>query len=327
MSTAAERVLVTGANGFVGTVLADMLARAGFIVRSAVRGNREPPAGTAETTIVGNIDGSTDWGAALEDVDLVIHTAARAHIARDTGDPSIYIATNADGTRRLAEASAQAGIRRLVFLSSIKVNGEETGDHAYSASSVPRPSDAYAKSKWRAELSLAETAARTGLQTVIVRPPLVYGPGVRANFYRLIRWVEHGFPLPFASVENSRSFVSVWNLCDLLIVTLRNPAASGRVWMVSDGHDLSTPEMIRKIAGSMGRNAALVSVPVTLLRLMGRMSGQDAAVARLCGSLKIDISETSRELAWSPPMTVEHALSRTIEWYRRSCDSGPKANA
>ena len=194
----------------------------------------------------------------------------------------------------LANASAQAGIRRFEYLSSVKVNGEETTDHAYTAYDEPHPQDAYGTSKWLAEKHLMEIAARTGMETVIVRSPLVYGPGVRANFLRLLRWVDKEWPLPLGAIENSRSLVSIWNLCDLLVHVLNHPLAPGRTWMVSDGEDLSTPELIRRLGSAMGRRVRLLPVPVGLLRLFGALIGRKAEITRLCGSLTVNIEQTCR---------------------------------
>jgi UDP-glucose 4-epimerase len=201
-------------------------------------------------------------------------------------------------------------------LSSVKVNGEETKDRAHTAVDEPNPQDDYGKSKWLAEQALAQVSSETGLQTAVVRSPLVYGPGVRANFLRLMQWVDRDLPLPLASIHNKRSLVSVWNLCDLLIRTLEHPAASGRTWLVSDGCDLSTPEIIRYIGNAMAKRPRLLPVPVGFLRLAGVLAGRSAEMARLCGSLVVDTSETRRALGWSPPVTVADSLSRTVEWFR-----------
>jgi UDP-glucose 4-epimerase len=227
----------------------------------------------------------------------------------------LYMETNAYGTRCLAEAAARAGVRRFVFLSTVKVNGERTVGRAYTATDDPRPMDSYGTSKWLGEKSVFEVAARTGMEATVVRSPLVYGPGVRANFLRLLRWVDGQRPLPLAAVENRRSLVSVWNLCDLLGHLLRCPEAPGRLWMVSDGEDLSTPELVRRIGRAMNRRVRLIAVPTSLLRSCGRLLRREAEIARLCGSLTVDVERTRRELAWNPPVTVDEALARTVAWY------------
>jgi nucleoside-diphosphate-sugar epimerase len=269
-----------------------------------------------ETVEIGDICGHTEWSSALTGVDLVVHAAARAHILGDSAtNAGLYAETNGRGTERLAEACAAAGIRRLVYVSSIKVNGEETTKGAYTSDDEPDPQDAYGQSKWLGESLLKEVGARTGMEVVIVRPPLVYGPGVRANFLRLLRFVEMGLPLPIRSVENRRSLVSLWNLCDLIECLLTHPRAPGRSWMVSDGEDLSTPELVRRMGLAMSRRPWLVPVPVPVLRWSGRLLGREAEIDRLCGSLCVDISLTRVELGWSPRVSVEEALSRTIAWY------------
>jgi nucleoside-diphosphate-sugar epimerase len=310
------RVLVTGATGFVGHTLCEFLARSGYVVRAALRNDRAIPSCISDKAVVGDIATTTDWRAALRDVDVVLHIAARAHVLHDaSANSELYMETNAHGTRNLVNASVQAGIRRFGYLSSVKVNGEGTTDNAYSACDEPRPVDPYGRSKWLAEKHVMEIGARTGMETVIVRSPLVYGPGVRANFFRMLRWVDKEFPLPLGAIENRRSFVSIWNLCDLMVLVLRHPLASGRTWMVSDGEDLSTPELVRRLASAMGRRAKLLPVPVGMLRLLGALIGRKAEIARLCGSLVVNIEPTCRELGWSPTTTVDEGLARTVNWY------------
>jgi nucleoside-diphosphate-sugar epimerase len=311
-----ERVLVTGATGFVGQVLCQALAQAGYVVRAGLRTPRNVPDYIRETSVVGDLNGSTDWSAALEGVDFVIHAAARAHVLNDSPDNAHqYFATNAEGTQQLALLAARAKVRRFVYLSSVKVNGEETVDHPFTADDVPRPQDPYGRSKLLGEQHLAEVAAATGLQALSVRSPLVYGPGVRANFLRLMSWVDKERPLPLGSVANRRSLVSVWNLCDLLMHGLRHPRAPGRTWMVSDGFDLSTPDLIRALAAAMGRKARLMPVPVQLLKLAGTLVGRQAEVARLCSSLVVDSSPLRAELNWQPPLSFEQGIARTVDWY------------
>jgi nucleoside-diphosphate-sugar epimerase len=310
------RVLVTGATGFVGRVCCDTLARSGYVVRAALRKEQPVPSCVSETVVTGEIGSTTSWQAALNGVGAVVHLAARVHILYDEHDgSSLYAETNARGTHRLAEAAAGAGVSRFVYLSSVKVNGEETGDRAHRASDDPCPQDGYGASKLLAERSLMEVVARTGMQAAIVRPPLVYGAGVRANFLRLMQWVDKQWPIPLGAVDNRRSLVSVWNLCDLVVNLLQNPAACGRVWMVSDGEDLSTADLIRRIGYAMGRRVRLLSVPISMLRLCGGLIGRKREINRLCDSLLVDIAPTRLELRWSPPMTVDEALRRTVAWY------------
>jgi nucleoside-diphosphate-sugar epimerase len=311
-----RRVLVTGANGFVGQTLCRTLAAAGFAVRAAVRGGGVATPSGAESAAVGDIGSNTDWSGALKGVESVVHLAARAHVLGDSpANADAYFETNERGTGCLAGAAARAGVRRLVFLSTVKVNGEESSGAPYSASDTPNPEDAYGLSKWMAEKRLREVAADTGMEVVVVRSPLVYGPGVRANFLRLMRLVDRQVPLPLGAIHNRRSLVSVWSLCDLLGNVLANPVASGRTWMVSDGEDLSTADLIRRIAIVMQRRVRLLPVPVGLLMLGGRLLGRRAEVMRLCGSLAVDIRPTREYLGWSPPVSVNEGIARTVAWY------------
>jgi nucleoside-diphosphate-sugar epimerase len=310
------RVLVTGATGFVGSVLSRELARAGYLVRAALHSERPVPAVIAEKLVTGDLAAGTDLPAALEGVEAVIHAAARTHVLRDAPDGAQrYLQVNTHATTRLAQAAAQAGVKRFIYLSSIKVNGEGS-PRAYTADDEPHPQDAYGISKWLGERGLWEAAAGTGMEAAIVRSPLVYGPGVRANFLRLLRWVDHERWLPFAEIRNQRSLVSVWNLCDLLIRLLEHPAGAGRTWMVSDGQDSSTPELVRRIARAMDRRARLLPVPALLLRLGAALLGRGADMRRLCGSLTVDIAPTQKLLGWSPPLAMDEGLARTVRWYR-----------
>jgi UDP-4-keto-D-QuiNAc 4-reductase len=317
------RVLITGANGFVGRTLGETLAQSGYLVRAAYRNEQRAPVGNLESVLVGDITGSTDWTAALDGVDAVIHCAARAHVLSD--DPrnsELYMETNARGTRQLAQAAVRASVRRFIYLSSVKVNGEETIGRAYTAEDVPQPRDPYGTSKWLGEKYLAEVAADTSMETAIVRSPLVYGPGVRANFLRLMRWVDKGVLLPLGTINNRRSLVSVWNLCDLLILLLKNTSTPGRTWMVSDCDDVSTATLVQRIGKAMNRPVRLLSVPPGLLRALGALTGKGAEVRRLCGSLVLDTARTRSELGWTPPLTMEQALERTVSWYLSGQSNG-----
>jgi nucleoside-diphosphate-sugar epimerase len=319
-----SRVVVTGSTGFVGRALCETLAASGFVVRAVLRNDVPAPRGAVERAVIGDISSHTNWKEALAGADAVVHLAARVHVMHDgPANADAYMETNARGTLRLAQACVEAGVPRLVFLSSIKVNGEEAGDRAYSADDVPQPQDAYGSSKWAAEQSLMGLAAQGGMKVAIVRPPLIYGPGVRANFLRLLRMVERRWPLPLGAIcHNRRSLVSVWNLCDLLLHLVSRPPALSGTWMVSDGHDLSTAELLRRLGQTMNRPVRLVAVPEGLLRVAGTLLRRNGEVARLCGSLVIDITRTREELGWSPPLTVDEGLTRTSAWYLAEGRSG-----
>jgi nucleoside-diphosphate-sugar epimerase len=318
------RILVTGANGFVGQALCDVLLRKGHALRRVMRDGAPPQMvhidHPAETARIGSLGPNTDWTQALKDVQCAIHLAARAHIMQERfpGALDAYRTVNIAGTEKLARDAAAQGVRRLVFLSSVKVNGERTPDSPFTEDDMPRPEDAYGISKWEAEQALWKIASETGLEVVVVRAPLVYGPGVKGNFLRLMHMVARGWPLPLASALNKRSFVYVGNLVDALITAAQSPAAAGRTYLVSDGEDMSTPELIRGIAKALGVPSRLFPVPVTLLRAGGTLLGHGDALARLTGSLQVDSSRIRRELGWIPPFSVAQGLQETGRWYLKA---------
>jgi nucleoside-diphosphate-sugar epimerase len=311
-----ECVLITGASGFVGGALTARLTRdAQFAVRAATRRNDwRAPAG-AELAVVGDLAPGSDWSRALAGVRCVVHTAARVHVMEDRSQDPLaeYRRVNVEGTLALARQAVQAGVRRFVFVSSIKVNGESTlPANRFRASDLALPLDAYGVSKLEAEAALAVLCAETSMELVVVRPPLVYGPGVGANFQRLMRWVHKGVPLPFAAIDNRRSLIGIDNLVDLIGVCIRHPAAAGQVLLASDDADVSTPELIRKLAAAMGVRAHLIPVPSGVLRFAARFSAGSSALSRLCDSLQVDVSATRRTLAWSPPVSLDEGLKRTV---------------
>jgi nucleoside-diphosphate-sugar epimerase len=313
------RVLVTGATGFVGQTLCARLAESGYLVRAALRALRPLPSCIAEGALTGSLGTATDWGPALEGVDLVVHAAALTHVLRETPfDREQYDEINAHGTGRLAQAAAAAGVRRFVYLSSIKVNGEENAQRPYRADDAPNPQDGYARSKLAGERQLRQAAVPSGMEAVILRPPLVYGPGVRANFLRLMRSVDRGWPLPFGAIHNRRSLVNVWNLSDLIVTLLAHPRAVDGVWLVSDGEDISTPDLVRHLGRALQRPVRLLPVPPALLQMCGVLAGRSAEMARLCGSLTVCTAAT-RALPWTAPVAIEEAIARTAAWYRAEC--------
>lgn len=309
----ASRVLVTGGTGFVGRAL--ISTPVPLHLRAAVR-SHPVSALCADQVVIGNIDGQTDWSQALTGIDCVVHLAAHVHVMDPTeGDRVEYERTNASGTERLALAAAEAGVKRFVFLSSIKVNGESTADRAFRADDLPQPRDSYAQSKLHAEQFLATIAAASGMSVAIVRSPLVYGPGVGANFLRLLSLAHSGLPIPLASIDNVRSMVSVWNLCDLIYTLLRHEGPMHGVFLVADGEDVSTAELVRRLANLMQRPARLIAVPGWALRTIAALAGRRVELSKLCASLAIDISETRARLDWSPPVTLDAGLERTVRWY------------
>lgn len=304
------KVLVTGAGGFVGAAMVRHLRGLGHQATGTVR--REARQGLIA---VGDIGPTTDWRPILHEVEAVVHLANRAHVMTETEtDPlAAFRRVNRGGSLRLAEQAAMAGVRRLVFVSSIKVNGEATRQGCpFTAGDTPAPEDAYGLSKLEAEQGLWELSARTGLEVVVVRPPLIHGPGVKGNLRTLMRVVAKGLPLPLGLVDNRRSLIGLDNLVDLLTLCLDAPAASGRVWLARDGEDLSTPELIRRMGKALERPARLLPVPPVLLRWAGTLTGRSAAVGRLLGSLQVDDSATRAELGWSPPFGIDLGLAAMV---------------
>ncbi|MGB9129548.1 MAG: SDR family oxidoreductase [Thiobacillus sp.] len=304
------KVLVSGASGFVGRALCGHLHTHGHAAIPAVR----RASGLAGEVVVGDMNGTNDWMAALDGCEAVVHLAARVHVMNDGAQDqlALYRATNTEATLNLARQAAQAGVRRFVFISTIKVNGEGR-DAPYRETDAPAPEDAYAISKWEAEQGLLRIAQDTGLELVILRPPLVYGPGVKANFLRLMQWVQKGWPLPLAAIRNRRSLLYLGNFVDAIRLCVEHPAAAGQTFLLDDGEAVSTPELIRAVAQAMERPARLLGVPVRVLEFMGALLGKRAAVARLTGSLWVDSSFIRSRLNWTPPYSMEAGLAATVD--------------
>jgi nucleoside-diphosphate-sugar epimerase len=316
-----SRILVTGASGFIGTGLCARLLSEGFDVTAAFR-HPPPPFtdGRIRTVVVGNIDQRTDWSSALSDTDTIIHLAARVHVMQEyAADPlKAYRDVNVGGTACLAKCAAEAGVRRFIYLSSVKVHGEEN-ELTYTELNPLCPEDGYGISKQDAELELADIATNSAMEHVVIRPPLVYGPGVKANFLALLKLVDYNMPLPLASIANRRSFIYLENLVDCLVKCVTHPAAAGRTYLVSDGQDLSTPELIRLIAHALNRRAKLFPFPQSLLRSAGCLLGRTQTANRLLGSLTVDISRIRREIGWAPPYSPKTGLLNTAQWFKESC--------
>jgi len=308
-------ILVTGANGFLGQALSLELKARQFAVRGTLRA--EAKAGEVN---VGDIGPDTDWQEALVGVDAVVHTAARVHIMHDTVDDPLsqYREVNVEGTLNLARQAAAASVKRFIYISSIKVNGESTlPGESFTAGDQPSPDDPYSISKWEAEVGLTRLAKETGMEVVIIRPPLVYGPDVKANFLRIMCWVNRGLPLPFGSIDNKRSLVALANLVDLTINCIEHPAAANQIFLAGDGKDISTSELLRGIGKALGTPARLFPCPPSLLLFVGALLGKREMVHRLTDSLQVDISRARSLLGWEPPLSLEEGLCQVAQDFKK----------
>jgi nucleoside-diphosphate-sugar epimerase len=311
-------ILVTGATGFVGRAVVQRLLAEDQSRRVAVAVRRDAPKLSDRVLqhVTGDLESSTDWSAALADVSAVVHCAARVHVMADTATNPLeeFRRVNVQGTLNLARQAAAAGVRRFVFVSSIKVNGEVTQlGRPFTADDAPAPLDAYGVSKMEAEEGLRAIASQTGMEVVIIRPTLVCGPGVKANFAAMMRWLKRGVPLPLGAIHNQRSLVSLDNLVDLIVTCLTHPAAANQTFLASDGEDVSTTELLHRMGQAMGRPARLIPVPASWLKLAAAMVGKQDVAQRLCGSLQVDIEKTRRLLGWNPPLTLDQGLKKAAE--------------
>lgn len=314
-----ERILITGANGFVGRAVLERYSSDGtHEVRGATRADPRGMPTDPRLIQIGGLSATTDWSRAVRGVHSVVHTAARVHIIRDSASDPLaeFRRVNVEGTLNLARQAVVSGVRRFIFISSIKVNGERTRvGRPFSADDMAAPLDPYGISKFEAERALTRLAAESGLELVIIRPVLVYGPGVKGNMLSLMRWLSRGIPLPFGAIDNKRSLVALDNLVDLITTCVRHPAAAYQTFLVSDDEDLSTTALIRRTAGALRKRARLVSVPVSILRAGARIAGMPEFTQRLCDSLQVDISRTRALLGWVPPMSTNEALGKMGEHF------------
>lgn len=312
------RVLVTGGAGFVGQALVSaLMTQTDIDVRTTVR-HKGPSTGATDADVfVADLSPQTDWTEALAGVEVIVHTAARVHIMHDeAADPLIeYRCVNVNGTLNLAQQAAAAGVKRFIFISSIKVNGEGTQPGlAYTADDAAAPKDAYGISKAEAEAGLRLMSHETGMEVVVIRPPLIYGPRVKGNFSSLLRWIAHGLPLPLgAATTNRRSLVALDNLVDLILTCVDHPNAANQIFLVSDGEDLSTADLLRRIGKALNRPARLFPVPLGLLNMASSLLGNRSIAERLLDSLEVDTSKTCAFLGWTPPVSVDEGLRRAVE--------------
>ena len=316
-----KTVLISGANGFIGRAACAEFQRQGFRVRGAVRSPQPSQQSAAVNYIaMGSLDAQTNWAGAMGGVDCVLHLAGRVHVMNDQSHDSLekFRHSNVKATANLARQAAAAGVRRFIFISSVKVNGESTEvGQPFTASDVPEPKDPYGVSKHEAENLLRQISTETGMEVVIIRPPLVYGPSVKANFEAMMRWLCTGIPLPLAAVKNNRrSMVALDNLVDLLVTCVHHPAAANETFLVTDDEDLSTADLLTRMSHALGRPVRLFYVPLTLLKLMLTLRNRVGIYQRLCNSLQLDMTKTQQLLGWTPPISVDEGLRRAAEGFR-----------
>ncbi|MEZ9699210.1 UDP-glucose 4-epimerase family protein [Vibrio sp. 10N.261.46.E12] len=312
------KLLVTGSTGFVGSRFAKLAQECQWEVLPVVRKAAQIQ---PNSLVVSSIDSSTDWSGAFDGVDCVVHCAARVHQMNESEQDALaaYREVNTLGTLTLARQAADAGVKRFVFVSSIKVNGELSElDSPFDPDLSHTPQAPYGLSKYEAEIELAQLAKDTGLDIVIIRPPLVYGPGVKANFLSMMRLIDKGIPLPFGAIKNQRSLVYLDNLCDLILTCCEHPSAPGRTFLVSDDNDVSTTQLMQIIAQTMGKSSRLIPIPMSWIQLGASVLKKQQVAQRVCGNLQVEIGLTKDILGWKPPVTFEQGIKRTVEAYFKS---------
>ena len=313
-----QRLLVTGATGFIGKAVINALLLQNDHVVAAVRNEDASVQQGAEKMIVGNLSVMSNWTSALKGIDVVIHTAARVHVMDDSAaDPlTEFRNVNTDGTLNLARQAANAGVKRFIYISSIKVNGEMTpAGQSFKPDDIFIPTDSYGLSKYEAEQGLFAVANETGMEVVIIRPPLVYGPGVRANFLSMMKWINRGVPLPLGAVYNQRSLVALDNLVSFIIHCIKHHKAANEIFLISDNEDVSTTQLLKKVAKAFGKKAFLLPIPVSLMRFMAKLFGKADVADRLFCSLQVDSSKSRELLNWAPVITMDEQMKKTAEAY------------
>lgn len=309
-------ILLTGATGFVGSAFLQHCLSQDIPCIAAVRSPSKALPAQVPQAVVGDLSAQQDWSQALQGVEVVVHCAARAHVMQDTTqDPlAVYRAANTHATLNLARQAAQAGVKRLVFTSSIKVNGEWTEPgKPFTPDDSHIPTDPYGISKYEAEQGLKQIAQQTGLEVVIIRPPLIYGKGVKGNFASMVRWIQKGIPLPLGAVHNQRSLVALDNLVSFMQLCCVHPQAANQTFLIADGFDVSTTELLHKVAQSLGVSPRLIPVPVSWMRFVAEMLGKEAVANRLFGNLQVDASKATELLSWQPVVSMDEQLKKMFE--------------